>query len=324
MNNPNNPLNYIGSGALQAIVAPTYPANDITATLQADAADGTTTTLSQNSVFHQVVNIPDDWTLDLNGYTLQMFGLNRQRIIYGAVCTGPAAWFLDGNGYPLGNPNATHPAGVQRNVFQTKGASNPTFTFGSGTFDDNITQYTDTWGGAIFVPEDDGPIVSNDLTVINPFGGTQWYPDPIHIDADGTEVTNYTFGFTSAITPTGSDSAGGLICGKDTALSDVVVTDADMNGFLEFDGVLTGAEFSNVTGTHVLFGDSISSPSDWGGATFYGMTFSRPSNDVLVIDAVLEDLTMGESGAPCSFTGTIVNGSNFQGTWYSGNTPSSP
>jgi hypothetical protein len=322
------------------LLNPNYPKNDITAELQASAAAGGTYTLTADSVFHQVVAIKGNWTLDLNGFTLQMFGRPHGRLVYGQLCTGPAAWFLDSQGNPIGYPTATHPAGDQFNAFYAD-KTGLTITFGGGTFDDNIGNLTDVWAGAVVGPTNNPTLISDGLTIINNYGGYNgaianpalWCPDPIHIDGNGCQISNYTIGVTNrvALDP---DHPGtvpeGLVGGDATHIyTGISVSDVTIGiGHIEFDGIMSGAKWSNITvqNGHVSFASSVPVGS-WGGALMTGWNITAPGTSQVLdfaVDGSCADMTIGESGAPCVFSGTITNPTYFAGTWYSGNTPSSP
>lgn len=314
---------------------PAYPSNDITSEIQA----GTITALTEDSVFHQTSELIVD--LDLNGYTLQVYGGPGlpARTVYGRTCTGPAAYFLDADGNPIGYPGASHPAGVQFSPLTVR--SKPNIDFGGGVFDDNIRKKpqtnptlsdgspnpyydksTDAWAGAVLMPYLPGTGLNvHDLKIINAFGGHYWYPDPLHIELDDQVVSNYKMG--SCAIPTVPTTHGGVPGGLIQASGSqhptgVSITDADLtNGFFETDGYVPGEQIKRLTTNHCL----LAGPGDWQGAVWddFKTTLDNGVNPSLEFSAsgVITGLQIENS----KIAGIIANAQNFQGVWGPNNVP---
>lgn len=311
-----------------------YPANDITVGLQEAAAKGGSgeyTLPDGTSIFHQVVAIEQPFVLKGQGVgisTLQMYGQSTPVTVYGKSCTGPAAYFLDSAGNPIGYPGSNgHPAGTHFSPFQT--FNKPTgVKLTDFTYDDNIQISTDAWDGAVFLPytgandQAQAPVVEN-FEIINAYGGPHNYPDPIHVDAPGMIVENYTL-TTNAI-PTDHNVAGGvpggLIGGFAATLPNCQIRNVDMDAFLELDYILSGLKINVMTAHQCLIGTQVPSGS-WGGAVWNKISMSRPSNVGPVLDFSTGSGPYTDWQIKNSVFGGNINGADlFEGTWGPNNTP---
>ncbi|HTT14290.1 MAG TPA: hypothetical protein VMG81_00700 [Thermoplasmata archaeon] len=307
-----------------------YPSNDIQEEI-ADASEGETITLDENSVFHQSVAVPSGVEIDLNGYSLAPYrGPDGAPpvLVYGQMVTGPAAWFLDVDGNPIGYPGAPRPAGVQHNLLWCKSSASGIRIYG-GKLDFNVLLPTDTWGAAFFMPSGSiGGHQLTDLTYTNRYGGIGLYPDPPHLDAPNMLIQNVKGGANAIpAQPTLHGGVPGLVIGgaPNISLPGCAIESVSGAGFLELDGILAGLIVTGLTCTHILIGNSVP-PGSWGGSVWSKVKASWPTTAGPVLNfngGPYSDWTIKNS----TFDGKVVQdpAGNFSTacTWGPGNTPAS-
>ena len=203
----------------------------------------------------------------------------------------PQANFIAADGTPLGPPGTTHT--ISNNLCRTTGAV-ADIVWQNVTFDLNIQQYSDAFGGSVFWHRGGNaqalcPTYEN-ITFKNGWGGQpNGGPNGIQINSSGILIKNFTW-TSNAVAPTQVGAFGlpdALVFGGGPGF---VLDTVDIDGYIEFDQApCTGLSIKDLTVNKILIGDLTG--TDWEGAVI-NVTLNNTTYNALTVDTACTGLTI--------------------------------
>jgi hypothetical protein len=237
----------------------------------------------------------------------------------------PAKNLLASDGLPVGPAKGTKREGVNYNFWWSRGVASLTMR---GYKLDLLSQTGAANSSAGMTSKLDAPgmVELVDTELINLNGGPHNSPDPVHFEAPGIKIKNYTQLRNQIPPDLTQDGVGdGLVgAGGSNLVPDVEIENVKLSMACEVDGILSGGYVKDLVTPQVLVGKSAAAGS-WGGHVWDGGVIGpRPAgvgptlqfSNGFATDWLIDHFqVLGPD--------PIGNPENFGGTWGKDNVPAS-